>query len=128
MNMGIILARLQTLGLPCAYREFRDTKKNPAPYPPFIVWLKSQQGRGADSKNNLLEVSMSIELYTVLNSDTLTAEEANQKREQLEAQIENVVLPDVEYQKFIAPIPSEEMIQTAYEFKFLQKGSANYEK
>lgn len=124
MTTKIILERLQTLDLPFAYREFRDTKKNPAPDPPFIVWLKSEQGRGADSKNNLLEVSMSIELYTVLDDDALTAVENNQRREQLEMQLESVVLPDVEYQYFIAPIPSEQMMQTAYEIKFLQKGSA----
>lgn len=124
MTTKTILERLQALGLPFAYREFRETKKNPAPAPPFIVWLKSEQGRGADSKNNLLEVSMSIELYTVLDDNALTAGENNQRREQLEMQLESVVLPDVEYQKFVAPIPSEEMMQTAYEIKFLQKGSA----
>ena len=40
-----IIERLKGLGYPVAEYEFRDTKKNPAPNPPFIIYF-SADGNG----------------------------------------------------------------------------------
>lgn len=104
-----LLARAEALGLPLARNEFVATKKNPAPEPPFIIWLRADTARGADNVSNILETNGAFELYTE-GVDTA-----------LEARLENEVLQDVEYRRFQAPIPSENLTQTAYEVTILQK-------
>lgn len=105
-----VLRRLATLGLPVAFREFKDTKKNPAPEPPFAVYLAQERQRGSDDKNRLREVSASIELYTDRAPDAA-----------LEKRIEEEVLFDVEFDKYQAEIKTENVVQTAYDFEILQK-------
>ena len=39
----------------------------------------------------------------------------------LEAKIENDVLFDVEFEKYSARIPDENMVQTSYDFRIVQK-------
>lgn len=105
-----IIKRAETLGLPIAEYEFRATKSNPPPAPPFIVYLSTEEQRGTDEKNRIRQISGSIELYTDRKADHV-----------LERRIEDEVLFDVEFQKYGAPIPDEDTYQTAYEFTIVQK-------
>lgn len=109
MNFITLLERLDTLGIPVAHNEFIATKKNPAPDPPFAVWLRSDIARGADNINNLLEINGSFELYTEGTDEAL------------EAKMEDEVLFDVSYERYQAPVSSENMTQTAYDFTILEK-------
>lgn len=109
MTFEILLERAEALGLPLAHNEFVATKKNPAPDPPFLIWLRADTARGADNVSNILETNGCFELYTE-GADAA-----------LEARLEKEVLQDVEYRRFQAAIPSENLTQTAYEFTILQK-------
>lgn len=109
MTFEILLERAEALGLPMARNEFVATKKKPAPDPPFLIWLRADTARGADNVNNILETNGSFELYT----EGVDAD--------LEARLETEVLQDVDYRRFQASIPSENLTQTAYEFTILQK-------
>lgn len=87
------------------------TVDDPVPPLPYIVYLLSHEtGRGADGLNNLKAQDIDFELYTA---------EDNQERKDLAAAFEAEVVPDVEYDMYLAPIPDEECYQTAYEIKGL---------
>lgn len=105
-----IIERASAFGLPIAKNEFRKTAKNPIPDPPYLVYLVSENQRGDDTKNRIREIDGSIELYTDRVPDA-----------ELEAKIEENVLFDVGFEKYQAAIASENMVQTAYEFKIIQK-------
>ena len=105
-----IIKRASALGLPIAKNEFRKTAKNPIPEPPYLVYLVSENQHGDDAKNRIREINGSIELYTDRAPD-----------EGLETKIEENVLFDIGFEKYQAVITSENMVQTAYEFKFIQK-------
>ena len=105
-----IVKRAEALGLPITEDEFKGTKQNPVPDPPFIVYLHTEALSGSDDKNRVKEIDGSIELYT------------DRKRDKgIEQRIEDEVLFDVHYNMFSAYIDSENMNQTAYEFTFKQK-------
>ena len=105
-----ILERLDALNLPVAHREFKDTKRNPAPEPPFVVYLIEERQRGSDDRNRLREISVSLELYTDRTPDA-----------EIERRIEDEVLYDVEFVKYQADIREENTVQTAYDFEILQR-------
>ena len=87
------------------------TLDDPVPELPYMVWLSSHEtGRGADGFNNLKAQDVDFELYT---------QQDNQEREDLAKAFEAEVLPDVEYDVLVAPIPDEECFQTAYEVRGL---------
>ena len=114
-TMDNIINRLNLLGIPVAQTQFIDTKKDPAPSPPFIIWITNENARGADYKNNIVEAESAIELYTdIFDKD---------RRGIYEAKIESSVLHDIEFRKYPAPVPSENMFQTAYEFTIIEKRS-----
>ncbi|MFA4033052.1 hypothetical protein ACEG19_04030 [Blautia stercoris] len=106
-----IIKRATALGIPIAKNEFRKTAKKPVPDPPYLIYLLNEEQRGDDKRNRIREINGSIELYTDRVPD-----------ETLEQQIENEVLFDIEFSKEQALISSENMIQTAYDFKTIQKG------
>lgn len=98
-------------GVPITENEFEGTVDNPVPPLPYMVYLLSHEtGRGADSLNNLKAQDVDFELYTAAD---------NQERKHLVAAFEEEVVPDVEYDMYLAPIPDEECYQTAYEIKGL---------
>lgn len=105
-----ILQRAEGLGLPFAHMQFIPTNKNPAPDPPFLVWLSEEQQRGDDTRNRIRQIEGSLELYTEKRADP-----------NLEKRIEEEILFDVEFQKYQAQIQSEDMVQTAYDFTITQK-------
>ena len=105
-----IIERAVALGLPIAEYEFRGTKKNPAPDPPFLIYFCSEDQTGTDERNTIRKISGSIELYTDRKPD-----------HDLERRIEREVLFDIEFHKTTAPIQSENMYQTAYGFNVVQK-------
>ncbi len=109
-TLETVLERLEELKLPVAFREFKDTKRNPAPEPPFIVYLIEERQRGSDDRNRLREISASMELYTDRTPDA-----------EIETRIENEVLFDVEFSKYQAEIREENTVQTAYDFQILQR-------
>lgn len=106
-----IIKRATTLGIPITKNEFRKTAKKPVPVPPYLVYLLNEEQRGDDKKNRIREINGSIELYTDRVPD-----------ETLERQIENEVFFDIEFSKEQSLISSENMVQTAYDFKTIQKG------
>ena len=105
-----IITRAKAIGLPIAKNEFKKTAKNPIPDPPYIVYLSNESQRGDDTRNRIREIKGSIELYTDRVPD-----------EDLEEKVEKKVLFDIEFEKFQAAIPAENMVQTAYEFVVVQK-------
>lgn len=105
-----IIERAVALGLPIAEYEFRDTKKSPAPAPPFLIYFCSEDQTGTDEKNMIRKINGSIELYTDRTPD-----------HSLERRIEREVLFDIDFHKTTAPIQSENMYQTAYDFTVTQK-------
>lgn len=107
-----IIERLKKINIPMTEMEFENTEENPPPPPPYLIYLITHEvSRGADFNENLIkEISMSIELYT----DKF-------KNEAIEKSIESIVLFDIKYDKYQATIQSEELVQTAYEFKILSK-------
>ncbi len=105
-----IIERAVALGLPIAEYEFRDTKKNPAPDPPFLIYFCSENHTGTDTGNKIQKINGSIELYTDRKPD-----------HDLERRIEREVLFDIDFDKRTATIQSESMYQTAYDFGVVQK-------
>lgn len=109
-TLETIIERAAGIGLPVAFVEFKDTKQNPAPEPPFLIYLYTEKQRGSDDRNRIREISASLELYTDRVQDP-----------ELEARIENEVLFDVDFTKFPLPIHEENMFQSAYDFTIIQK-------
>lgn len=105
-----IIERAVALGLPITEYEFRDTKKNPAPDPPFLIYFCSEEQTGTDDGNRIRKINGSIELYTDRKPDHI-----------LESRIEREVLFDIDFRKTTAPIQSENMYQTAYDFSVVEK-------
>lgn len=111
VTAAILTRRAESMGLPIAKNAFEGTLESPVPDLPYLVYLITRVvGRGADDINNLVAEDWSLELYTVAD-DGAAAE--------IMERIENEVLFDVEYEKFIVPIEEEECFQTAYEVKGL---------
>jgi len=110
VRLDTILDRLDAFGLPYAFLEFKDSELNPAPGPPFIVYLTTIAPRGPDEGPALIEqVDVAIELYT------------DEPAPALENRLEAEILEGVDYRRFQAVIDSENMVQTAYEFTITQK-------
>lgn len=105
-----IIKRAEGLGLPIAHNEFTDTKKNPAPDPPFLCWLSDERTSGPDNKIRIRTVDGALELYTDRRDDP-----------ELEKRIEEEVFFDTEYEKQQGLIRSENMVQTAYVFSVVEK-------
>ena len=105
-----IIKRLEKLGIPVADTEFKDTKKHPAPEPPFTCYLCKETQRGSDQKNLIREIDGSVELYTDRIKDP-----------SLEKRIETEVLFDIEFIKEQYNIKTENMILTSYDFELIQK-------
>lgn len=103
--------RAEKVGLPIEKNAFTGTLENPVPDLPYMVYLIPHTStRGADTLNNLVTEDWQLELYTT------TDDEAAEK---IRERIENEVLHDVPYEKYIAYIEDEECYQTAYEVKGL---------
>ena len=97
-----IIKRAEGLGLPIAHNEFIDTKKNPAPDPPFLCWLSDEKTSGPDNKIRIRTVDGALD-------------------PELEKRIEEEVFFDTEYEKQQGLIRSENMVQTAYMFSMVEK-------
>lgn len=115
VNVSILVDRAKEFskkyGVPITKNQFVGTLDDPVPELPYMVWLSSHEtGRGADGFNNLKAQDVDFELYT---------QQDNQEREDLAKAFEAEVLPDVEYDVLVAPIPDEECFQTAYEVRGL---------
>lgn len=102
-----LIERAKAVGLPIANMAFEETEETPVPEPPYLVYLvPHQKSRGADVINNIKETDFSLELYT----DKFAVD-----REDLEETVENKVFFDVETEKYVATIESENMVQSAWE-------------
>lgn len=115
VNVSVLVERAKAFskkyGVPITKNQFEETLDDPVPELPYMVWLSSHEtGRGADGFNNLKAQDVDFELYT---------QQDNQEREDLAKAFEAEVLPDVEYDVLVAPIPDEECFQTAYEVRGL---------
>ena len=105
---AVLTERAESLGLPITKNAFEGTLENPVPPLPYMVYLLPREATaGADSRpNNLMADDWQLELYTVADDETA---------EEIRTRIENEVLHDVDYVKFVAYVDSEECFQTAYE-------------
>lgn len=120
VTAAVLTKRAESLGLPIAKNAFEGTLENPVPDLPYLVYMiPHASSRGADDINNLIAEDWSLELYTVADDEAAA---------EIMARIENEVLFDVEYEKFIAPIEDEECFQTAYEVKGLLRKVKGAEK
>lgn len=111
VRLETIIDRAKEMGLPLAKDAFRETKENPLPVPPYLVYIVPQVvGRGSDERILLHEIHAALELYTDKVADG-----------SLEKKIEEKVFFDVDYTKYQDTIESEDMVQTAYEFTIYEK-------
>lgn len=77
---------------------------------PYIVFLETHDVRGADTKNCIIERSISVELY----SEKIDVE--------AESKIEGLLNEKyIEYSKDRTWIDSEKFFQTVYDFNLLEK-------
>lgn len=66
---------LKPLGLPIAYRRFKQYKSKPLPSPPYIVWFIDDEAlRGSDSKNHIVERHIIVEFYSAKKDFKIEAE------------------------------------------------------
>ena len=100
--------RAKSLGLPITKNAFTGTVDEPVPPLPYMVYLmpREETAGAADMPNALVAEDWQLELYTVADDEAA---------DEIRAEIENKVLHDVDYAKFVAYIDSEECFQTAYE-------------
>lgn len=111
VTAAVLTKRAESLGFPITKNAFEGTLEDPVPPLPYLVYaIPHAESRGADTINNLVAEDWNLELYTVADDEDAAA---------IMERIENEVLFDVDYEKFIAPIEDEECFQTAYEVKGL---------
>lgn len=105
---AVLTERAKSLKLPITKNAFTGTIEEPVPPLPYMVYLMPrEETAGADSTpNNLVADDWQLELYTVADDEAA---------EEIRTRIENEVLHDVDYVKFVAYVESEECFQTAYE-------------
>lgn len=109
MTLETIISRLDIMGIPHECIQFSGIRPKTPPTPPYITWATDETGEGADSVVNLSTVNCVIALYTATLDETLLR------------CFEDTVLPDTGYTKRKVPIPSENLLETSYEFSFKQK-------
>lgn len=112
MSIEELEKRLDATKIPYTHLEFIDTKLEPAPDPPYISYIYSEDAVGPDFAPQMLKkIEIGIELYTSRIRD-----------KELEKLIEERVLYDVEFHKEIAPVEGEDLVQTSYDIAFKVKG------
>ena len=111
VTAAVLTERAANIGLPIAENAFEGTLENPVPPLPYLVYaIPHTESRGADTINNLVAEDWNLELYTVADDEAAA---------EIAGRIENEVLFDVDYEKFVAYIEDEECFQIAYEVKEL---------
>ncbi|MCM1218052.1 MAG: hypothetical protein NC548_26500 [Lachnospiraceae bacterium] len=109
-----IIKRAAACGFPIAENEFTVTKQNPAPTLPFVCYTWTQRFTGSDGGEVRLKVTEgTVELYTDRKPD--------EKDLKLIAEFEKKVFSGVDYTRNQYFIRSENMTQTAYDFKIIEK-------
>ena len=106
MTRDEIFSRLKTLGLPVAYREF----KNPAELPFIAYYIESEEFSGSDYENLIIDRILVIEFYSITKDD-----KTEQNIEELFTEFE--ISKDEEW------IDSEAMLQITYtiHYKFKKR-------
>ena len=80
MRLETIIDRAKVMGLPLAKDAFRETKENPLPVPPYLVYIVPQVvGRGSDERILLHEIHAALELYTDKVADGSLEKEIKKK-------------------------------------------------
>lgn len=101
--------RLEKLGIPYAYRRFKEYKNKPLPEPPYIVWfIDGEQHEGSDFKNLIRHCHITIELYSK------TKNEENEKK--IESEFSDTALD-----KWEDYIESQGLYLVSYEFDTITK-------
>lgn len=114
MRVAEIISRAEALELPIAENEFKKTKKNPLPDPPYIIWYEDESlNDGADKVVLFKKRNMVLELYTDKVADKLL--------KILEERLEQKVFFDIGHKKYQAPVEGEDLVQTAYNFVVTEK-------
>lgn len=116
MDKNTFTARVATVGIPYTENEFKDTKNNPNPNPPYICFLWHEEDAGPDFHPKMLvDVEGVLELYVHFDSSVEGRDTS------LEERIEEVVLYDMPCIKEVATISEENLAQISYEFIFREK-------
>ena len=96
VTAAVLTERAAKIGLPIAKDAFEGTLESPVPPLPYLVYaIPHTASRGADTINNLVAEDWNLELYTVADDEAAA---------EIVRRIENEVLFDVDYEKFMAPI------------------------
>lgn len=109
MTLPELYQALVSTGLPVAYDHFDDTEDNPAPAPPFIVYLFSgSNDLIADNRNYVDVGNFQVELYTA-------------KKDLLREKLVQDLLKSLElpYSKSEIWLESERMYQIIYEIQII---------
>lgn len=109
MTQEQLYLHLKSLGIPVAYSEFIVTDTNPAPTPPFITYIYSNNDdMMADNKNYVDIRNYQIELYTK-KKDLYIEKLLEDKLKEL----------NITYSKFESKIESEKLIQLVYTIQLI---------
>jgi hypothetical protein len=111
MTPAELYQALAILGLPVAYHHFIDTPENPAPVPPYIVYLEADSDAwGSDERNEIKRVAYLVELYTL------------KKDLENQASLESLFNErGIRFGCIEAYIDSEKLYQAAYTIEFISK-------
>lgn len=112
MTLAEIYALLKQTGYPVAYHHFESSPTNPAPTPPYIIYLTPYSTNfGPDNKKAMIvNKRLQVELYTSIKD--IAAEN------KLESVLSNA---NIQYDKTEGYIESEKLYQIIYEFNLIEK-------
>lgn len=112
MTLAEIYALLKQTGYPVAYHHFESSPTNPAPTPPYILYLiPYSTSYGPDNDKSMIRNKhLQVELYTT------------KKDIAAEGRLESILdSAKIQYDKTEGYIESEKLYQIIYEFNLIEK-------
>ena len=102
---------LETLGLPWAYRFFREYKGKPLPEPPFAIYMiPHEECYGSDDENFVKKYNITVALY------------CKKKDFELEGKLEGLLCRDgIEFDKSEDFLFDESVFAITYEMEIVKK-------
>lgn len=101
--------RMHKLKIATTEEKFMETGKG-IPNPPYAVYYADETQRGADKRNMIREIEVTIALYTAYKEDKKVTQE-----------IENTVLYDIEFEKTGRYIKNQELYERMFTCTIVQK-------
>lgn len=102
------IENMLNIGIPLAYRAFREYRDKPLPPPPFMVYRVRETARGSDDRVLYKRLHVTVELYTV------------DKSPELEDRLEAAIIK-YEYEKNGDYLEDERVNVVSYEFYIYKK-------